>query len=158
LFARENLDRTVMALVAPQELVGSQPGTNEAATKRLSEAEARLRRFQAAIEAGVDPAALVDAINEAQAARAAARAELENAPAAPNTLSPAEAYAMVDALGDVGAALSGVRPDSLANLYQAVDLQVRYEPSRHVADVTIRPVSRVNSERVRGPSRPTTPR
>jgi hypothetical protein len=43
--------------------------------KRLADAEARPRRFQAAIASGVDPAALVDAINEAQAQRAAARAE-----------------------------------------------------------------------------------
>ncbi|MCA1676357.1 MAG: recombinase family protein, partial [Actinobacteria bacterium] len=149
LFARDNIDRTVTALIASQELTGNQRGTSEAAKKRLGEAETRLRRFQAAIEAGVDPAALVDAINEAQAARAAARAELDNTPA-PNTLSAAEVYVMVDALGDVGEALSGARPESLANLYQAVDLQVRYEPSTHVADVTIRPGSRVNSECVRG--------
>ncbi len=37
----------------------------------------RLRRLQAAIEAGVDPAALVQGINEAQAERTAAKAELE---------------------------------------------------------------------------------
>lgn len=65
LFARENLDSTVAALVASQDLPGSPSGAREAATLRLCEAEVRLRRFQAAIEAGVDPAALVDVINEA---------------------------------------------------------------------------------------------
>ena len=45
--------------------------------KRLSEAETRLRRLREAIEAGVDPAAVVEAINGAQAQRAAARAELK---------------------------------------------------------------------------------
>ena len=149
LFARENVDRTVAALVASQELAGSQPAVREVAATRLSEAEARLRRFQAAIEAGVDPAALVEVINEAQAARAAARAEVENAPA-PDALSAVEIYAMVDALGDVGEALSSTHPESLENLYAAVGLQVRYEPTSHTADVTIRPVSRVNSECVRG--------
>jgi hypothetical protein len=48
--------------------------------KRLSAAEARLRKFQAAIEAGVDPAAMVEGMNQAQAERVAARAELDNAP------------------------------------------------------------------------------
>lgn len=58
---------------------------------------------------------------------------------------------MVDVLGDVGEALSGARPEHLTDLYQAVGLvQVRYEPSTHVADVTIQPMSRVNSVRVRG--------
>ncbi len=74
---------------------------------------------------------------------------MEDAPT-PDALSAAEVYAMIDALGDVDQALSGVHPESLSHLYTAVGLQVRYEPTTHVADVTIQPVSRVNSERVRG--------
>jgi len=105
--------------------------------KRLADAEARLRRFQEAIASGVDRVALVDVINEAQRERTAARAELEGAPA-PNLLTDAEVYAMVDSLGDVGAALSGAKADSLANLYTGIDLQIRYEPAENVADVSVR--------------------
>lgn len=47
LFARENRDSTVAALLASQDLTGSQPGSREAAVQRLREAEARLCRFQA---------------------------------------------------------------------------------------------------------------
>ena len=36
------------------------------------------------------------------------------------------------------------------NLYAAVGLQVRYEPTSYTADVTIQPMSRVSSECVRG--------
>ena len=82
-----------------------------------------------------------------------ARAELDNTPA-PTTLDAAEVYAMIDSLGDVGEALTNASTERLATLYQAVNLQIRYEPSTHTADVTIQPVGRVNSERVRGPSRP----
>lgn len=66
--------------------------------KRLADAEAQLKRYQAAIVAGVDPVALVDAINEAQARRATAQAELHSAPT-PNELTDAEVYAMIDSLG-----------------------------------------------------------
>ena len=149
LFARENVDQTVAALVASQHGGISRPNAREAAKKRLETAEAKLRRFQAAIEAGVDPAALVEAINGAQAQRAAARAELDNAPA-PNTLSDAEVYAMIDSLRDVVEALSRPKRESLEDLYTALDLQVRYEHDLQAADVTIQPVSRVNSARVRG--------
>ncbi|WP_184728487.1 recombinase family protein [Saccharopolyspora phatthalungensis] len=149
LFAPENVDRTVAALVASQQTPHATSPTLETAKTRLADAEARLRRFQAAIGAGVDPAALTEAINEAQAERAAARAELENRPA-PNALTDAEIYAMIDSLGDVGPALSGAKPDRLANLYQAVDLQVRYEPAERAAQIKIHPASRVNSVRVRG--------
>lgn len=52
------------------------PAGHGTARKRLADAEAKLRRYQDAIGAGIDPAALVEAINTAQAERAAARAEL----------------------------------------------------------------------------------
>lgn len=150
-FARENVDATVAALVASQHGRG-EPDGRERAKKRLTDAEARLRRFQDAIAAGVDPAALVDSINQAQAERAAAQAEVRNAPA-PNVISDAEVYARIDSLpDDVGAAVSSARPDRLATLYMVVDLQVRYVPAEHVADVSIRPLGRVNSACVRGAS------
>ena len=90
-------------------------------------------------------------INEAQRERAAARAELERAPV-PNLLTDAEVYAMIDSLGDVGAALSEAKRDSLANLYTGINLQVLYEPREKVADVSLRLGRRVNSAGVRGGS------
>lgn len=149
LFAQENVDQTVTELVASLDDGRSLPSGREAAKDRLDSAEAKLRRFQAAIEAGVDPAALVEAINEAQAQRAAARAELDNAPA-PNTIGDAEVYAMIDSLGDVGKALANPKREKLENLYTALDLQVRYEHDLQAADVTIHLVTRVNSACVRG--------
>ncbi len=64
----------------------------------------------------------------------------------------AEVYAMVDSLGDVGTALSDAEEENLANLYTAVDLQVRYEPGMNAADVGVRLGRRVNSAGVRGGS------
>jgi hypothetical protein len=81
-----------------------QAGEHDASKKRLADAEKRLRRFQDAIAAGIEPSGLVDAINQAQAQRVAAQAELEGVPA-PGTVTDAEVYAMVDSLRDVGAAL-----------------------------------------------------
>ncbi len=95
LFHRNNLDRTVAALLASQGSNAAEVGVREAAKQRLADAEARLRRYQAAIDSGVDPEALVDVINQAQAERIAARAEIENAPA--NTrVTDAEIHAMID--------------------------------------------------------------
>ena len=114
LFDPDNLDGTVSALVASQ---GGDPGRT-AAGQRLNDAEMRLRRFQAAIAAGVDPAAVVDAINQAQVQRAAAKDELNNA-SAPLFLDTADVRAMVGALGDIGEALSRAEPRLLASLYEA---------------------------------------
>jgi hypothetical protein len=98
LFARENVDRTVAALLGSQ---GDERGSREAVKARLANAEAQVRRFQSAIAAGVDPVALMESINSAQAERAALRAELENLPTG-DTRSDAEIYARVDQLTEMG--------------------------------------------------------
>jgi len=67
----------------------------------LEEAEAKLRRFRDAIAAGVDPTALVESINEAQADRTAAQGALAAA-GEPAGITDAEVYAMIDSLGDIG--------------------------------------------------------
>jgi hypothetical protein len=61
-------------------------------------------------------------INEAQAQRAAAQAELDGTPV-PTSQADAEVYAMVDSPGDVGMALADVEEERLANLYIALDRQ-----------------------------------
>jgi DNA invertase Pin-like site-specific DNA recombinase len=144
-FDRRKVDRTVAALMESQDGVSGRSTVWESSKERVADAEARLRRFQDAIKAGVDPAALVEAINEAQAERAAARAELENAPAV-NSITEAEVYAMIDSLGDVGAALKQGSPESLTRLYRAIDLELRYEPGERAVVASVSP--RVVSVRV----------
>jgi hypothetical protein len=51
------VDRTVAVLVPSQETDGGQRGERVGAKKRLADAEARVRRVQDAIAAGIDPAA-----------------------------------------------------------------------------------------------------
>jgi hypothetical protein len=118
----------VQALVASQ----GDPGVlaaEEAVRRRLAEAEMALKRFQEAIAAGVEPGSVVEAINQARAERDAARAQLRQGPARRDVYDVAEVYAMVDALGDVGAALDLARPQRLARLYKELDVTVRFQPT-----------------------------
>ena len=142
LFDPKNRDQTVAALLAAQ---GGPKDTSgrEATKKRLSEAETRLRRLRHAIEAGVDPTAVVEAINEAQAQRAAARAELKAAGPAPSLLSDAEVYAMIDALGDVGHGLNRANPTRLQKIYENLRLEMIYDPEIKAVDAAIRPLGGV---------------
>jgi hypothetical protein len=146
LFTRDNVDRTVRDLVAANG-GSSQRRDHGQSQARLLDAEAKMRRFQSAIEAGIDPLALVEAINQAQAERAAARAQLDNTDA-PGAVAEAEVYAMVDALGDVGAALTSGNPEKLAQLYRDLRLDLRYDNEKEAVYATASP--RVNNERVRG--------
>lgn len=57
------------AMLASHGGADSGSSTHGAAHKRLADAEARLQQFQDAIAAGVDPAAMADAMNDAQAQR-----------------------------------------------------------------------------------------
>ncbi|MGH7746620.1 MAG: recombinase family protein, partial [Candidatus Dormibacteria bacterium] len=148
LFDATNRDRTVQALLDSQG--GSLIDTNlDQARRRLANAEARLRRHQAAIEAGVDPAAIVDAINQAQTERAAARAGLDERPTT-QELTRQDVEAMIDSIGDVGTALTQVQPQNLTVVYETLRLQMVYDPVSRAVDVTVQPRGRVNGARVRG--------
>jgi hypothetical protein len=125
LFAPENVDQTVAALLEAQEPEKRSKTEHGSARQRLAKAEEELKRFRNAIKAGVDPAALVEAINEAQASRAVAQAELVDVPTG-RGFEGAEIHAMIDALGDVGAKLAGAKSETLADLYKLLDLQVLY--------------------------------
>jgi hypothetical protein len=115
--------------------------------KAVAEAEQRLRRLHAAIEAGVDPLALVEPINRAQQELEAARGEQHHVPVV-RTLDQAEVEAMIEYLGDIGVALNRADPAKLEELYRPLRLEVVYHPEERVAEVTIRPGR--GSERVRG--------
>lgn len=147
LFAPHNLDATVNSLVGDQRPGAPSADVAEAKDRR-AEADRRIRRFQDAIAAGADPAAVVEALNTAQADRVAAQAEIDAATRSRTVLDRAEVYAMIDSLGDVGAVLAGADPTSIARLYRELDLSVRYEPEERAVILTTRP--RVDSECVRG--------
>jgi hypothetical protein len=148
-FHPENLDQTVA------ELLGSQPAAVvsidvSAAKVRRREAEQRLERFQDAIAAGVDPMALVEPMNQAQADKAAAQAEIDTVSKQTKPLDVAEIYAMIDSLGDVAATLADAKPTALTRLYKELNVSGVYQPDVRAVDVTARP--RVDSACVRGGS------
>ncbi|GAA1337421.1 recombinase family protein [Saccharothrix algeriensis] len=144
LFDPENLDTTIATLLGSQE--STQAAGANSAKKRLATAEEQLSRYQQAIKAGVDPAALVEVINEAQAAREAARAELAKVRSS-GKLDAAEVYAMIDSLGDIGAALEDAKPERLAQLYAKLQVELLYDHAEKAVVVTASP--RVVNERVR---------
>jgi hypothetical protein len=91
---------------------------------------------------------MVDAINQAQAERTAAQAQIDNAQTSEAALDVAEVYAMIDSLGDVSAVITDAKPASLQRLYQALNVEVQYEPEERAAYLTATP--RVDGACVRG--------
>jgi hypothetical protein len=145
LFDRDNIDQTVAALLASQDSGHAPTGESsevdrDAIKRRVADVETRLSRLRAAIEAGADPAALVESVNAAQEQRAAAQAELRVLKPDPARLTDAEVYAMVDALGDVGDSLTRANPDRMRKIYDNLRLEMIYDHSERAVDVTIRPL------------------
>lgn len=117
------------------------------AKKKLADAETRMRRLQLSIEAGVEPAAVADALNRALEEREAARADLDRVPIT-NVLTEKLAE-IVDGLGNVAEVLNSADPSELAALYAALRLEMVYSAAAKIVGVSIRPTGR-GSNRVRG--------
>lgn len=90
---------------------------------------------------------LVDIINEAQAQRAAARADLDSVPIH-QPLHSVDVEELIDSLGDMAAALTRADPDSQIALYQALRLELRYHHVERAVYFTASP--RVVNVGVRG--------
>jgi site-specific DNA recombinase len=90
-FAPERLTATIEALThASATASAAETRTPEQAQARqaIKDCERRLARYQAALEAGADPAVVTQWINEAQRDREAARKKVDALPAAPGRSNP----------------------------------------------------------------------
>jgi hypothetical protein len=143
----ERIDRDWQGLAGRERLRSR--GEHELARKRLADAEARLRKHPQAIEAGVDPTALVEVINRTHAERVAAEEGLANLPET-GAITDAAIHAMIDSLGDVDQVLGEAEPDRLSQLYEQLHLDLRYNPRENVVEATSS--LRVVSAGVRGRS------
>ncbi|WP_328663150.1 recombinase family protein [Nocardia salmonicida] len=124
LFHPEHINRTIAALLDAQQDHGTD--TRRAALRgRIEQAGTRIGRHLAAIEAGVDPQAVVDALNSAQADKAAAQVELNNLPKE-EKFTETEFRKLIGSLGNVRLILAGGAPEHKQELYNAITLQVRY--------------------------------
>lgn len=138
LFHQEHLDDTITTLLAAQDNDGAD--THRAALqRRIEQAQTRIGRHLAAIEAGIDPHMVVEAMNSAQADKAAAQVELNNAPAT-ERFTEKEVRKLIESLGDVRLVLKGGAPEHKQELYNAIELQVRYAHLEHRATLNVSPV------------------
>ncbi|CRK56755.1 hypothetical protein [Alloactinosynnema sp. L-07] len=114
---------------------------------------------QAAIEAGANPAALVDAINSRQAEFDVACEELARTPSA-RAVGRAEIEAWVVMVGEMAVGLDRADPAKLQMFYEAVSLEILHDAEGRTVDVTIRrPVRRPTpNRRIGSPSRSSPPR
>ncbi|MEH1028556.1 recombinase zinc beta ribbon domain-containing protein [Micromonospora profundi] len=127
-FAPHRIKHTVTAMADAQPL-DQHFATAAPAQAIISECDAKLERYRAALDAGADPAVVTGWIAQTQAERARAEPDLRvNAGTAPRRMSRAEITALVDALGDIAAVLRDADPADKAEVYRQLGLRLTYRP------------------------------
>ncbi|MFF3224057.1 recombinase family protein [Nocardia suismassiliense] len=134
LFDREHRNQTIAILLEAQESDDTD-AVRALLRRRIADADTKLQRHLAAIEAGVDPAAFVNSMNAAQAEKAAARAELDAIPKLIR-LTETEMHKLIESAGDIRAVLTAGAPEDKQLLYEALNIQVRYQHRQQLAVVS----------------------
>ncbi|MGI5135497.1 recombinase family protein [Streptomyces sp. CA-106110] len=147
-FAPDRLTAALTALShASTAASTSQTQTPEQAQARhtIKECERRLARYQAALEAGADPAVVTQWINEAQRDKEAAQRKLDALPAATRTREPQltveQIGAITERLGNIAQRIEVVDADKKGPLYEALGITISYEHATRTATVRSRPSS-----------------
>ncbi|MFF7712695.1 hypothetical protein [Streptomyces sp. NPDC007988] len=113
------------------------------ARQAIKECERRLARYQAALEAGADPAVVTRWINEAQRDKEAAQTKLDTLPAAARKKEPplnAQQIREITArLGDIARRIYAVDADKKGPIYEALGITISYEHETRAATVRSRP-------------------
>ncbi|WP_414855641.1 hypothetical protein [Micromonospora zamorensis] len=122
------IQQTITAMADAQPL-DHPPATSRAAQTIITECDAKLERYRAALDAGADPAVVTGWIAQTQAERARAEADLHaNADTTPRRMSRAEIAALVNALGDIAAVLRDADPADKAEVYRQPGLRLTHLP------------------------------
>ncbi|MFI8975158.1 recombinase family protein [Nocardia asteroides] len=133
LFDPEHLDTTVAALQEASN-ADSTDTRRDALRRQIQQAQTKINRHLAAIEAGIDPQAVVTALNAAQTEKASAEVEINTLPKT-EQLTATEIRKLIESLGDVRLVLTNGAPEHKQELYETLMLQVRYSHLEHRADI-----------------------
>ncbi|MBO4142124.1 hypothetical protein J5U46_18385 [Micromonospora tulbaghiae] len=127
-FAPHRIAQTITAMADAQPF-SHPPATGTATQAIITECDAKLERYRAALDAGTDPAVVTGWIAQTQAERARAEADLRTiARTTPRRMSQGEITALVTALGDITTVLRDVDPADKAEVCRQLGLRLNYQP------------------------------
>ena len=135
IFAPHRLEQTIREMQAAQD---PGPGTAGLALPAediqalIAGCDARLARYQAALDAGADPQAVAEWTRQVKAERAAvlARAASQAPGTAPRPLTQDDIRALITGLGDLRDVIRDAEPSVKAAIYEQLGLKVTYLPAR----------------------------
>ncbi|MFF3909829.1 recombinase family protein [Streptomyces sp. NPDC001848] len=147
-FAPDRLTATIEALaLASAAASTAETHTPEQAQARqtIKDCERRLARYQAALEAGADPAVVTQWINDAQRDKEAAQQKLDALPAVTRKkeapLNAQQIRQITESLGGIAQRIHTASADKKGPLYEALGITISYEHATRTATVRSRPSS-----------------
>ena len=169
IFAPHRLTQTIRQMQAAQDpgpAVHTPSGQDTEAL--IVGCDARLARYQAALDAGADPKAVAEWTRQVQAERAdvLARAASQDRHKPARRLTEDDIRTVITGLGDLRDVVRDAEPVLKAAIYEQLGLKVTYLPGQDKlrADVTISPETFAPKSdkygemgRVRGPTQPIAP-
>jgi site-specific DNA recombinase len=99
------------------------------ARQAISESEAKMDRYRAAIDAGGDLQEITEWINAAKAERLQAEAILRSRTPAPRRMTAQEIKIIVAQLGSLAAIIRKADPADKAEIYKGLSLMLIYQPT-----------------------------
>ncbi|MEV6370177.1 hypothetical protein AB0L86_25170 [Micromonospora musae] len=127
-FTPHRIQQTITGMAEAQPLEHP-PGLTTAAQVVITECDAQLERYRAALDAGADPTVVTGWIAQTQAERARAEVNLRaTAGKSPRRMSGTEITSLVTALGDIATVLRDADPADKAKVYRQLGLRLTYQP------------------------------
>lgn len=116
----------------------------KAAKRSLADADRKIARLEQALEDGLPMSTFVRLARKHEIARDAAKAELTRiSKHQPEGLSPEEFKAALEHARGLAAALAGATDTQRQQLYEALGLEIEYDPSEKVVHASISPLAPV---------------
>ncbi|MFJ2476544.1 recombinase family protein [Streptomyces sp. NPDC087659] len=145
-FTPDRLTATIQALAqasAAASAAESQTPEQAQARKAIKDCDRRLARYQAALDAGADPAVVSQWINAAHRDKESAQKQLDRLPHANRHKEPPlDAHRIrqiADGLGDIAQHIHAASTDTKGPLYEALGITISYEHETRTATVRSRP-------------------
>jgi site-specific DNA recombinase len=155
-FAPHRLAQTITDLAAAQADTGGDQQAIANAHRSIRDCDAKMARYQAAIDAGADITEVTQWINTTRADRIQAEAALRTTTASPRRMTRQEITDIIDHFASLAAVIRDADPADKAEIYRGLNLTLTYQPANQTvrAQADLSNGNRGVMVGVRGPSAP----
>jgi hypothetical protein len=137
-FAPHRLRDTIDQMMGDQQATGDQVAAARVAEDKIADANLKMARYRAAIDAGGDPGEIGTWIAEAKAQRVQAESDRRQATSTA-TMTRQQIHDLIEECAHNTAALGNADPADMASAYRELGLRLTYHPARNLVQAAACP-------------------